>query len=192
VIKGSIWASDRRIFRPAGPSWAIEDDVLGFREHFHHQHTHGRFVIDHKNSLAMSRSTDRGRFRRADLVRLSGKRAHCRQSAAGQADPHDVVVEGRHLRPTFPNLAPQQPRMSGSGESGIGVVVDHHPVGPPQQDDGKGGPSEKTDNALEALRPNLMAPSGVDGQTNEAMRDAISPEVKKPSAVEWLVNLGRN
>jgi hypothetical protein len=55
------------------------------------------------------------------------------QGAAGQAHAQDLVVEGGELGPAFTHLAGEQARVTSPRQDGVRVVVEHHPVGAPEQ-----------------------------------------------------------
>ncbi len=76
-----------------------------------------------------------------------------RQRLARKPDLHHVVVEIGDLGPSLADLAAQEPGMAPTGKAGIGVVVDHDPVGSPEKDDRDRRVDEEADDRLQALRP---------------------------------------
>ena len=54
--------------------------------------------------------------------------------APGQPLRHDMTVEIGDLRPALQHLGAEQPRVAAAGKERIGIVVDHDPVGAPEED----------------------------------------------------------
>jgi hypothetical protein len=101
----------------------------------------GRVVEIHPDLLCRA-----GAVKREFLVRVG-------EHAAGEHDVHHMVVEVGHLGPPLPHIAAKEPEMAGAGENGIGVIVDHHAVEPPQHDHGHWRLQDNRSRGLEALGP---------------------------------------
>ena len=92
-----------------------------------------------------------------ELLVLIGERA------AAKADLHHMVVEVGNLRPTLAHFGSKQLWVAAAGEYRIGVVIDHHAVFAPQQNDGNGRAQQDLGDGFQALRPCLKrAEAGFD------------------------------
>ena len=74
------------------------------------------------------------------------------EGAAGEPDPHHVVVEGGDLGPALPHLGADQFGMPAGREDGVGDVVEHDAVLAPQHHHGHGGAEHDRGRGPEALR----------------------------------------
>ncbi|WP_370644661.1 recombinase family protein [Methylorubrum sp. B1-46] len=77
------------------------------------------------------------------------------EGAAGEPDPHHVVVEGGDLGPALPHLGADQFGMPAGREDGVGDVVEHDAVLAPQHHHGHGGAEQSRGRGPEALRPSV-------------------------------------
>ena len=98
-----------------------------------------------------------------DLLRFPGaEQRHLlvpvRQRAAAETDLHDVVVEGRDLRPALAHPRAEQRGVPGAGEDRVGVVVDHDAARTPQHDHRDGRSQDQRDRRPQAARPAVQRP----------------------------------
>ena len=80
------------------------------------------------------------------------------ESAAVQADLHDMVVEIGDFGPPLAHFRPKKLGMPAAGKNGIGVIVDHDAIFAPQQHNGYGRPQQGIGDGLQALRPRRERP----------------------------------
>ena len=88
---------------------------------------HRRVIQIHPDLLGLASAIQR------EFLVLVGQRA------AGKPHAHHVGIEVGDFGPAFENLHAEPRRVAAAGEHRIGLVVDHHPVGAPKQNDGHGG-----------------------------------------------------
>jgi len=101
------------------------------------------------------------------------------QRSPGEADLHHSVVEVGNLGPAFAHLGSQQFGMTATGKAGIGVVIDHDAVGPPQEDDRHGGEQQEIGGGFETLRP------GGDGSQTGRGPVETADQLAQLSAALW-------
>ena len=139
--------------------------LLGFIGHPIGAHALGGLDDDGEHAgwqavLAQDRAVVQGQ---RDLLRHALAIKHQLLIGEGERSPgqplrHDVAVEIGDLRPALQYLGAEEPRVAAAGEARIGIVVDHDPVRPPQQDHGYGRPQQHVGDGLQRLRPLVPGP----------------------------------